>query len=776
MRKRPAFTALAVTTLALGIGVNVASFAVAYGILIRPLPYREPSRVVVLNLLFADGNDLGFSPRALRDWLPRLLTVDAAAGYYSREVTVRSGATSMVVPAALVTDQFFAVLGTPAEFGHAAVVTDTPDVVVGGRAARQILQGEPSAAVNAVLSVSDQSRTISGIMAFDFAFPNDQTSIWLPSQVLKPDSKPEGSGYSRIVARLKPGVTLAQVRDDVNRVRLELNPKSTDTVSVTVLGESAVGGLGQLLMTVLAGSTLVLLVACANVATLFIGRDVARQRELAARMALGASSADLVRSVFVETLLIAGMASVVGMGLGAWTLQGFLVLASGTIPGLHLVEMGLPVAVAIATLTLVVTLLCGIVPAWHAARADFSPFLRATSAPRPRGWRVRYALVVAQIALSCVLLIGAGLLARTVSVLMHEDHGVRPKGVLAAKFVLSDTVLFRGGGREAFVTSLLERLRTMPDVVHAGFGTSLPPRPALVTMAVDFVSDNRKERLLMRVNAATPGYLRALGAQFVAGRDFSAADEGARAAVVILSESAARFYFAADDPLGRTISRLPGVFGMTASPTVIGVVRDVKYEGLDSQPASAMYIPWGLRPFGSGYLLIRTAGDPMRLAPDIRRAAQALDSTVPIAELQPLEDAMAQSIAQRRVRAFPAVGFGLLALGVAFVGLLATLSTLVSERRRDLAIRSALGASSGQLTRGIMGHGVALTVAGLVLGLGLGTAAARGLSALLYRVSPFDVTTFAGVALVIGIGALLTAYLAAWRVRGIDPLLVLRDE
>jgi predicted lysophospholipase L1 biosynthesis ABC-type transport system permease subunit len=245
---------------------------------------------------------------------------------------------------------------------------------------------------------------------------------------------------------------------------------------------------------------------------------------------------------------------------------------------------------------------------------------------------------------------------------------------------------------------------------------------------------------------------------------------------LVLSESAARFYFAADDPIGRSISRLPGVFGMTASPTVIGVVRDVKYEGLDSQPASAMYIPWGLRPFGSGYLLVRTAADPIRLAPDIRRAAQALDATVPIAELQSLEDAMAQSIAQRRARALPAVGFGLLALGVAFVGLLATLSTLVSERRRDLAIRSALGASPGQLTRGILGHGVALTVAGLVLGLGRGSAAARGLSALLYGVRPFDTMTFAGAALVIGTGALLTAYLAALRVRGIDPLLVLREE
>ena len=638
------------------------------------------------------------------------------------------------------------------------------------------LRGDPAAGVGALLSVSDTSRTINGIMPSDFAFPDDQTGLWLPSQVLKPDARPEGSGYARIVARLKPGVTIAQVREDANRVRLELNPKSTDTVTVAVLGESVVGGLGRLLTIVLAGSMLVLLVACANVATMFIGRDVARQREFAARMALGATAAQLVRSVCVETLLIAMMASLVGMALGAGAVEAFVNLASGSMSGLHRVEMGLPVAAAIATLTLVVTMLCGAVPAWHAARADFSPFLRANTASRPRAWRVRFALVVAQIALSCVLLIGAGLLARTVSVLMHEDHGVEPRGVLEAKVVLSDTMLFRGSGREAFVTTLLERVRAMPGVQHAGFGTNLPPRPALVTMAVDFVSDARTERRFMKVGSATPGYLRAMGARFVAGRDFDGADAGSGAAVVILSESAARFYFAAEDPVGRTISRLPAVFGMTASPRVVGVVRDIKYEGLDSPATSAIYIPWGLRPFGSGYLIVRTAGDPIRLAPDIRRAAQVLDSTVPVPEVQRLEDAIAQSIANRRVRALPAVGFGLLALGVAFVGLLATLSTLVAEQRRDLAIRSALGASPWQLTTMILGKGMALTVVGLVVGLGLGRAAAQGLSTLLYRVSPFDMMTFAGAALVIGGGAMLTTYLAALRARSVDPLVVLREE
>jgi predicted permease len=766
MRKSPAFSTLAVATLALGLGVNTASVAVAYGILERPLPYAEPSRVVILNLLFPDGGDLGFSTP--QDWLSRLRSVERAAGYYRREVTVRSAGRSTIVPAALVTDGFFDTLGTPAEFGRGLSPNDATEVVIGRRWMNRILSGDPSQSVAAPVTVSDKPHTVAGVMPSDFSFPDDEIGVWLHAS--------ENAGYSKIIARLKPGVTLAQVRDDANRVRLELNPRSRDIVSVEPLGESVVAGLRRLLLIALAGALLVLLIACANVATLFIGRDVARQRELAARMALGATAPQLVRSVLVETSLIALMASLLGMGLGTATLRIFVSQAAGSISGLHRVAIGWPIAVPIAALTIAVTLICAAVPAWHAVRADFSLLLHATAGSRPRVWRVRGALVVAQIALCCVLLIGAGLLARTVSVLMHEDHGFQPSGALEAKVVLSDTVLFNGTRSDTFVRGLLERVRAMPGVQYAGFGTNMPPRPPLMTMAVRLVKDRRDETRFMKVGSVTPGYLRALGAGFVSGRDFDEADERAGAAVVILSESAARFYFPGEDAAGKTISRLPALFGISTDPRVIGVVRDIKYEGLDSPAPSALYLPWTRRPLGNGYLIVRASGQPMRLAPEIRRAAQSLDAAVPVPELQLVNDVMTQSLASRRVRALPAVGFGVLALGVAFVGLLATLATLVAERRRDLAIRSALGASPGQLAWTIAGRGLMLTAVGLMVGLGLGTAAARGLSSLLYGVKPYDWMTFAGTVLVIGGGAILTTCLAAMRARHIDPLVVLRYE
>ena len=761
MRRRPGFAVLSVATLALGIGVNTTSVAVAHGILVRPLPYADPSRVVIVNLLFPDGGDFGFSANALRDWLPRLRTVEAAAGYFRREVTVRVADRSTVVPAALVTDQFFRVLGTPAAAGQLPATGSAADVVVGQRVLHQVVSGDRSNVAGAPLSLSDEPRAIAAVMPSDFAFPDDEIGLWLPSPVLTAGGKPGSGGYSKIVARLKPGVTLAQLREDADRVRLELNPTSKEMVSIEVLGESVIGGLRRLLAITLAGALLVLLVACANVATLFIGRDVARQRELAARRALGATTPQLVRSVLVETSLIAVIASIVGAGLGAVMLQVFVSQASSSVSGLHRVTMGLPIAFAIAALTVVVSLICGIVPALHAARTRVSPLLRGASSPGPQAWRLRGVLVVAQIALSCVLLIGAGLLTRTVFALMHEDHGFRPAGALVAKVVLSDTVLFDGPERAAFVPALLQRVRPLPGVLQAGFGSNLPPRPPAISMSIRLVRNNHDETRLLKVGTATPGYLRALGARFAGGRDFENADAQRGAAVVILSESVARFYFPGEDAVGRTITRMPAMFQMPGEPRVVGVVSDIKYQGLDAPASGAVYIPWAFRPLGRGYLFVRTAGDPMGLTAAVRGAAQAIDPTVPVPELQSLEDAMAGSISARRVRALPAVGFGLLALAVALVGVLATMTTLVAERRRDLAIRAALGASPSRLARTIVLHGLALTAAGVVLGLSLGGAAARSLASLVYGVSPYDAATFAGTAAAIVCGAALMTYAAA---------------
>jgi predicted permease len=774
MRRRPGFTAGVLLTLALGIGVNGAALAVAYGILVQPLPYRDPAGLVVLNLLFTDGGDLGFAPDAVRQWLPRLSSAQAAAAYYSRDVTILSGSRSTVAHAAFVTDRFFDVFGVPAWRGRAELPEGERTVVMGQRGAAEMLGAEPAQQIARAVTVSDSAHTVVGLMPLSFAFPTDETVVWLPSPVMTPGGAPGSGGYSRIVARLRPGVTLAQFRDEADRIRRELDPHTV--VSVTAVGASVVEATARLLVAAVAGTLLVLLVACANVATLLVGRDVARRREFATRLAVGAGRGTLVRSLLVDTFAIALAASVLGLALASVALTIFVRAAASTIPGLYRVHLGTAGVLGIAVSTFIVTFLCGAAPAWHAARGDFSVFLRPTSASRPRAWRLRGALVVAQIACASVLLIGAGLLARTVSVIAHEDHGFDADRALAAKIVMSDSVLIDGAGRAPFVGDLLERVRALPGVRAAGLGSNLPPRTPPVKMSLRLVTDRLDQTRFMYVGSATPGFLPALGARFVAGRDFSPSDATLERPVVILSESLARFYFQDRDPIGRPFSKLPALFGITGEPQVIGVVRDITYEGLDQPAGSSLYLPWSGRAFGSGYLIVRTDGDPAAVAGDVRTVVRVLDTAVPVAEIQTLPDVLAQSLAARRMRALPALGFALLAVMVALVGVFATLATLATERRRDLGIRAALGASPARLMWSIASQGLVLTALGLAIGLCVSGATARALASLLYHVSPYDGRTFAAASVLVAGGAAVMTFAAALRTLRVDSVAVLRQE
>lgn len=767
-RRKPGLAVLAVLALALGIGVNIASLTVAYEVLGRPLPYPESSRIVVLDLLFADGGSLGFAPRALTEWLQRLRTTEAAAAYSRREVTIQSRTHTMAEPAALVTDAFFDVLGVPAESGRAAARAGAGEIVVSRQAADRLWTNGRDAPTGEPASVSERSYTVSGVMPRNFAFPDNEVAVWLPSNA-------EALGYSRIVARLKPGVTLQQVRDDLDRIRLELNPKSTEVPSVTSIGEARISGFRGLLTAALVGGALVFLVACANVATLFLGRDITRRRELATRMAMGANRLQLARAVLVDTLVIAAVACIAGAGVGAAVLKLFRAEAVGAVPALN-VDVRLPVVmIAIAMLTLVATLLCGGIPAWHAARLGAGAMREAADAPRI--WRMRNALVVAQIALCSILLVSANLLVRTVAALTNDDHGFEPARALEARIVLSDSAFpVDNRARDAFIPALLDRVRGVPGVQYAGFGTSLPPRPPLVSVRIAVRSADGEQERMMSIAWATPGYLRALGARFLAGRDFTSVDGSDSSPGVVLSESAARALFAGENPIGRPIPNLPSMFRAAAHSRVVGVVRDIKYDGLDSPPGSTIYLPSGRRSLGRGYLVARTQQEPVGLVAEIRRIAAEIDPTIPIAEVQSLEDALSQSIADRRFRALPAVLFGSLALAVALVGLVASLSMLIAERRRDLAIRLAVGARPSTLVRAVIRQGMVLTAVGVACGLGIAIAAARGLSAFLYQVSPYDAVSFVGAACVIAASAILVSCGAALRTRGINARLIVLNE
>jgi putative ABC transport system permease protein len=406
---------------------------------------------------------------------------------------------------------------------------------------------------------------------------------------------------------------------------------------------------------------------------------------------------------------------------------------------------------------------------------DAGPLVKqaAGAGPRPARW-LRTALLVAQVAGSIVLLTGAGLLARTVNRLLEEDTGVTPRGALTVRLMLSESTRFDAGSRATFVRELLREVRSLPEVEHAGVGSTLPPRMSPLVIGVRFVSDSRDEFRTMSLASMTPAYFQALGGALVGGRYFEEADAGRP--VALISESVARDTFLSEDPIGRELPfRLMPAQLRAHRHTVIGVVRDVKYQGLDSPPGGAVYVQWDSLPSGISYLVVRTAGDPRRLAEPIRRLIAGLDEGMPVPAVETLEEEMSGSIAERRLRVVPAASFALLALVVAVIGLSGAVSRSVAERRREIAVRMALGASARRTVRLMLREPFGAAGAGVALGVACAWTVARSLAHLLYGVSPRDLTTFAAAVALVAVAAVAASYLPARRAARIDPMELLRE-
>jgi predicted permease len=387
-------------------------------------------------------------------------------------------------------------------------------------------------------------------------------------------------------------------------------------------------------------------------------------------------------------------------------------------------------------------------------------------------------LAASQIALSIVLLAGAGLVSRTVWRLLDQATGFEPRNTVSLRLVMSDATTFAATSRVAFVTQVTQRVASLPGVQAAGIGSGLPPRIAPLSIGIRVVSDGRDEFKVLTLVSVTPDYLRALGARLLRGRMLQDADMNGGHAVALLSESAARHLSPRKDPIGQPLvfPLPPAVAGRNRRPQIVGVVGDIKYAGLDASTAGSVYVLWPDLPAGVGHLVVRTAGDPSAVVPSLRRVVRELDPTLPLAEVRTLDDVILSSIADRRLRLIPALSFAALALLVALVGLSASMTRAVAERRRELAIRGALGASPKRTLRMILGEGALVTGAGLLVGLGIAAALAGTLAQFLYGVTPRDPATFTVVAALVAAASLGVCYLAARRALRIDLLELLRGE
>ncbi len=720
-------TLAAVLILALGTGVNTSVLAVAYGILLRPLPYADPSHTAVIAVRAGtEGGETGVPATEFDEWRARLRTVKTVAAYATGEFTMRGIGEPQVARIALVKGDFFGVLGVPPRQGQNNSADRDGWVAVTESFARKLAGG--SSPVGRVVTVGQGTYTISAVVPDTFGFPSDEMAAWLPASSSTSIAVAGRDARSfRLIARLKPGVTRQQAQDDATRVVREIRPDSVNPrdkgakrfesrAEITPLGEVLTGRVRPVLAALVGAAVLVLLVACGNVASLFVGRAVLRSHDLAVRLALGASRWRLVRGVLAESLIVAVIASAVGVWIGFVLVRAFVTVATGVFPRLNSVSIDLPVLAASALVAFVITLLCGAAPALNAARGDFAPAFRGTASSRSRPVRrFRAALVVVQIALSVVLLAGAGLVVRTVGRLLDQAVGIEPAHALSLRLVMSDTTTFTATSRVPFVRQLVERVRRVPGVQEVGVGTALPPRVAPLQLGIRVVSNGRDDFQIMTLASVTPAYLNALGARLVRGRMFNESDFDAAEPVALLSESAAKHLSPHRDPVGRQTSfPLPAVIpGRPRKPQVVGIIADIKFTGLDSSSSGALYVMWPDLPAGLGYLVVRSSQEVTALAPALQRAVRELDPTLPVPDIRSLDDEILTSIADRRLRLIPAISFAVLALTVALLGLSAAMTRAVAERRRELAIRGALGASPTRTLRMILTEGAIVTVAGV---------------------------------------------------------------
>ena len=782
LRATPAVALAAVLTIALGTGVNTAVFAVAYGVLLRPLPCPEPSRIVVVSFHAPNGNEFGVPLTEIEDWQRRVRAFEATGAYSVAELTIRGIGEPRLVRTGLVTPSFFEVLGVAPRAGRSPSASDPDEWMVLASRLSPAHSGQDSALLlGSPVMAGDRGFHVSAIMPPEFGFPAEDVAAWIPAAPLSRIHLASGREIPRtfrLIGRLKDGVSIEQARDDAQRAFSQVATTDRGTTELRTLDDVLFGKVRPVLNALVAAAILVLLVACGNVATLLVSRAVARKRDLAVRLSLGASPWQLARVALAESLLIAAVGSALGIALALACVRLFVRAAAGVIPRVDAIAVDLPVLAATVLVAFGVTLVCGLAPAIHAIRSDFAPAFGSSRTSASRGARLtRRALIVAQIAISIVLLSGAGLIARTVSGLLSDRAGADPDRALVVKLMLADTPRFDLASRMPAIREVLRSVRLLPGVEHAAIGTNIPPRVSQISFSVEVTSDGRSEDHRVHLASVTSDFFEALGTSVLEGHGITEADEQRDGPVIVLSESAARLLSPGRSLVGRELPwPLPAGAGKGKRPLVVGVVPDVKYGGLDAPAFPAIYTRWADLPASVGHLLVRTSGDPASLATTLRKTLRNVAPSLAVTDIRTLRQEYATSIADRRIRLIPAVGFAVLAIAVALVGLGGLLARAVTERRRELAIRTVLGASPREVIGIIVREGILLAAAGVILGLGAGAGAARWLRSLLYGVSPLDPLTFGGVAVFVTAAALLTSFLSARRAARVEPLELLRSE
>ena len=793
LTKSAKFTLAAAVTLALGIGSTTAIFSVVRSVLLTPLPFPQAERVVVPQTSSGTTNNLWSVTYAdFVDWRESHV-FDKVAVYQPSEMDLAGAGDPVRIQAAAVSPQFFSALGTGAAKGRVLQPIDFPvdaarAVVISDRLWRSQFGARPDI-VGADIELNAIKRPIVGVLPPNAQYPLD-VDIWVPYRMASendPDLTRRDNFIFEAIARLAPGASLESTKAAMARLaRLaELaHPdirKGVSTVPTPVLEYTLGASVPRMLWILLGAVGLLLLIGCVNVANLQLARAAARHRELAVRTALGASRLRLVRQSLVESLLLSLGGGIAGVGLAAAMVRVLVAAAPADVPRIGAATID-PLVLAFAFVaSLVVAIIFGLTPALHAAQSDpqlaLSEGGTRTSGGRS-GTRARRLLVAVELALSVILLVGAGLALRSVTRLRHADAGFDTHNVLSASISLPGVRYNASEKVLTFMYALRDRLAALPGVEAAGIASASPLGGGGFYLGRMMVAEGRDQSPAGEVpiswNVATPGYFAALRLPIVRGRDFTARDDTASAPVMIVNEKFARAMFPNEDPIGK---RAMSSRDEKLYREIIGVVKDVKYYGASDSARSLVWVPYAQRnAWHQGILTVRTRDNPLLALPAVRRELRTLDPGIALANIATMDDARDRSMAGDRLVAILLGAFAALALTLAAVGIFGVLSYALEQRTHELGIRVALGARPGDVLALVARETIPMVGAGLFTGLVVAAVLTRFIRSMLYEIQPGDPTTFVGVSLVLAAIAIMAALLPARRAARVDPVIALRSE